>query len=255
MPRWSKILIGVVVGLAALGGIYFLADGIVRSIAEERIATEIAKGLPETVDGTFDVTIGGTSVIAQYLTGTFEHVELTDDTLTFDGTTVAVALVANGIPTNLEQPVDYLSGTIVLDQSAVDRLWQQSGQSGQSGQGGAGTSLTLGKGTVAYDGEFSLLGLSVGYQVTALPEAADDRVMLHPKDAALTGSFGSLDLSGLLDTVLQGEPIELCVAQYLPRGIDLTSIVVAPDSATIQLTAKQFVISENALKQTGSCAP
>lgn len=249
MPRWSKILIGVVVGLAALGGIYILADGIVRGIAEERIATEIAAGLPDTVDGNFDVTIGGASVIAQYLTGKFEQVELKDDTLSFDGTTVAVALEANGIPTNLEQPVEHLTGTIVLDQSAVDRLWQQ------SGQGGEGTSLTLETGTVAYDGQLSLLGLSVGYRVSAKPEAANDRVMLHAQDAALTGSFGSLDLSGLLDTVLQGEPIELCVAQYLPLGIDLTNIVVAPGSATIQLTANQFVISENSLKQTGSCAP
>ena len=49
--------------------LFFVADGVVRAYAENRVAAEIEKNLPDDVKGDVSVHIGGASVIQQYLSG------------------------------------------------------------------------------------------------------------------------------------------------------------------------------------------
>lgn len=54
--------------------------------------------------GNVDVRIGG-AVILQYLTGSFERVELDAPKLTVDGVPASARVVASGVSTDLAKPV------------------------------------------------------------------------------------------------------------------------------------------------------
>ncbi len=74
--RAARVWITVVAVVAALAALVVVADVITRNVAEARFAEEIEANLPDGVEGDVGVTIGGLSVIAQYLSGTMQHVEL-----------------------------------------------------------------------------------------------------------------------------------------------------------------------------------
>src|SRR4051812_7049116 len=74
--RGLRTLLWILIPIVALVVVFFVADAVVRSYAEGRVASEIEKNLPDTVDGDVSVHIGGVSVIQQYLSGSFDRVEL-----------------------------------------------------------------------------------------------------------------------------------------------------------------------------------
>lgn len=237
---WGTIA-AIVVVLAVL---LVVADIVVRNVAEQRFGEEIRANLPEGVDGQVDVTIGGLSVIAQYLSGTMDRVELSAPTLDVDGATVAVDVVGEGVPVDLASPVGVITGTITADEASVNRLIAVAGVEG---------GLTLGDGVVGYRSTLEVLGFPIDYSVTARPTAAGDTVLLQPEGAEIGAAGGSVDVSGLVDRVLGGDPVAICVAEHLPEGVEVQGLTVAPGTATVELRAQQLMLDEASLARTGSC--
>jgi hypothetical protein len=249
------LIAGVVV--VALVGVFFVADALLRSFAQDRAQTEIAERLPANVTGDVTVAIGGFSVIAQYLTGSFDQVDLTAPALTIDGATAAVKIRATGVPTDTTQPIKQVDGTIDLDETALNTLMQASqGDSGATDgpiQAGA-TELQLGSGEVTYAGSVSLFGFEVGYQATAAPSTTADSLLLTATGAELSSGGGSLDASGLLNLILGEKPLTICVAQYLPQGVTLTGVDVTADRARITLESSTLTLNEQSLTTQGTCS-
>ncbi|WP_157008500.1 DUF2993 domain-containing protein [Agromyces laixinhei] len=244
LGRATRIWIVVGVVLAAIVALVVVADVIGRGIAEQRVAQNIEANLPEGVEGDVDVRIGGFSVIAQYLSGTMQHVELSAPQLSVDGAPLAVEVVADGLPVDTSSPVRRLSATITADEESVNRLVTVAGVE---------TGLTLGDGIVGYEGSVELLGLPLTYQVTATPTAAGDSVLLEPSGVEVTAGGASLDVSGLLDRLVGGTPIELCVADRLPAGVLLESVSVTPGTAVVELHGDGLVLDSASLQQRGTC--
>ena len=113
--------------------------------------------------------------------------------------------------------------------------------------------MTLGEGTVAYDGELKVLGFAIDYTVTARPTAAGDTVLLEPVGVEVGAGGGSLDVSGIVDRLLGDGPVEVCVADRLPEGVEVESIAVTPGSARVDLTAQGLTLDAATLQQTGTC--
>jgi hypothetical protein len=251
------IITGVIV--VALVGVYFVADAVLRTYAQNRAQSEIAERLPANVTGDVAVAIGGFSVIAQYLTGSFDQIDLTAPALTIDGATAAVKIRAAGVPIDTTQPIKRVDGTIDLDEAALNTLMQasQGADSGASDgpiQAGA-TELKLGPGEVTYAGSVSLFGFAVGYQATAAPSTTADSLLLTATGAELSSGGGSLDASGLLKLVLGEKPLTICVAQYLPQGVALTGVDVTADRARITLESSTLTLNEQSLTTQGACSP
>jgi hypothetical protein len=240
---WAMLWIGI--ALVALVVLYFVADGIARAYAEGRVKSEIEQNLPDFVSGDVTVHIGGTSVIAQYLSGSFEKVELDAPKLTVQGIPLSASVVANGVPADLTKPVSDLAGTITISQSSINSLLRLPGATGD---------LTLGEGTIKYDGTTQVLGLSIGYTVTVVPTADGESILLKPTKAEVTTGGGNLDLSRLLGTVVGSKPLSVCVAQYLPKGVTVDDVTVKPGAATIHLSAHDLVLSQETLATKGSCS-
>jgi hypothetical protein len=237
-------IIWIVISLVALVILFFVADGLVRAYAEGQVKAEIEHNFPDFVQGDVSVQIGGTSVIAQYLSGSFEQVTLDAPHLTVEGVPLSASVVASGVPADLTKPVSDIAGTITISQSSINSLLRLPGATGD---------LTLGDGTLKYDGNTKVLGLPIDYTVTVEPTAAGDSIDLQPTKAEVKAGGGNLDLSKLLGTVVS-KPLSVCVAQYLPAGVQVDDVTVVPGEATIHLTAHDMVLSQETLATKGSCS-
>jgi len=239
--RWLWVLIGIVVVLVVA---FVIADIATRAYAESRASAEIAASLPENVQGDIDVSIGGASFLAQVATGRIGEVTLDAPDLTVSGVPVSAHVVADGVPTDLSQPIDQVHASLTLDQAAVDKVISIPGGSG----------IVLGDGQVSYDGSLSILGFTVGYHVTGQVTASGTDVMIQPGDATLDQGAGSLNLD--LDQLLGGvtnKPITVCVANYLPQGAQIESLAVTEGQATVNLVARGFVADEQSFRTMGTC--
>lgn len=245
--RGLRALVIVLVVVVVLGVAAVVADGIARGIAQQQVAAQIQQKLPERVQGDVDVRIGGFSVIAQYLSGRMDEVELSAPELEVRGAPVAVDVTLHGVPVDLAEPVGRLSARVTIGQEALNTLIAESGSAAAVG------TVELGDGTVGYAGQAELLGLAVDYTASARPEAAGDEVLLTPVDVSVGALGGSIDVSGLVERLLGQEPIAVCVAQYLPDGLRAERIQVEPGTATAWLGAERFTLDGASLSATGSC--
>lgn len=242
--RWLRILLWILIPIVVIVAVFFIADAVLRSYAENRVAAEIEKNLPDNVQGDVAVHIGGVSVIQQYLSGTFDRVELDAPSLTVQDAPLSAKIVATGVPSDFTQPVAAVNGSLTISQTSLNKLVSIPGVTGD---------LALGTGTLAYDGKAELLGLPIGYKLTVKPEAAGKTVLLHPVDAKVTTGAGALDLSTLLSAITSRGPIPVCVAQYLPKGVEVNQIDIVPGTATVHLDAQNMVLDEATLRSKGSC--
>lgn len=229
---------------AVLVVLVVVADLVVRSLAQTAIEQGVQQALPEGVSGEVTANVGGFSVLGQLLAGRAEHVELTSSELVVDGIPLAVQVTATDVPLDLAQPVGRVEADLRLDQQAVDSLALEQGVVGD---------LTLGDGVIGYTGTIDVLGLTVGYQATAEPEAAGDQVLLHPVGAEVTAGTLSFDASGVVDAVLGSGPVPICVADRLPLGVALEDIEVTQGEAEIRLGGADLVLDRSRLTQTGTC--
>ena len=244
-PRWLRVTLWILLPLLVLVALLVVADVVVRTIAEQRVASEIEKNLPDTVKADVSVHIGGVSVIQQYLSGSFESVELDAPHATVNGAPLSATIRATGVPADFSKPVQHATGTLTVSQDSLNRLITIPGSTGD---------ITLGDGTIGYEGKIDLLGLPVGYTVNATPRAAGAQVLLQPGKASLTTGGGDVNLTRLLQALTDNGPFPVCAAQYLPDGVKVSDIQVTPKAATVTLTASDFVLDEAFLHSKGSCS-
>ena len=243
--RAARIWISIVAIVVALVALVVVADVIVRNIAEARFAQEIEANLPDGVEGDVGVTIGGLSVIAQYLSGTMQEVELSAPELDVEGVPIAVDVVGQGVPVDLALPVEHLTATIEADAAAVNRLIDVQGIEGE---------LAFGDGTVGYTDSVRFLGFPIEFTVTARPTAAGDTVLLEPVGVDVAAGGGSIDVSGIVDRLLGDDPIPVCVAEHLPAGVEVQQLTVEPTGASVVLEADGLRLDEASLATTGTCS-
>lgn len=236
------VVIGVIVVLV---GAFLIADTIVRGVAEDRVAAQIEQSLPEGVDADVAVSIGGASVIAQYLTGTFEHVDLRAPGASVDGIPLDVRVSADAVPLDPKQTIGRVVATIRIDADGAAALAKTAGLPG---------TLTLGDDEVGYAGEATVLGFTIPYDFSVAPTTTAERVNLMPTSVNVdTGFLGVIDLRALVTGFMQGDPPSICVAQYLPEGVDLDRLAVTPEAATATLTSTTLRLDEASLQTLGSC--
>jgi hypothetical protein len=241
----------LVTGLVVLGlvGAFFVIDGGLRSYAEGQVEQEIAANLPETVTGDVTVSIGGLSVIAQYLGGSFDRVALESEALTVDGVPASVHVVATDVPLESSEPVGDLRGIIDLDPDALNTLLARALPSDAPD-----SDVELGVDEVSYSGSVEVLGFPLGYRASAIPTADADALLLAPSGATVTSGAGTIDAGSLLSLVLGEEPVRVCVAEYLPEGVTLAGVNVTPERARLTLQSSALTLTRESLTTLGSCA-
>lgn len=238
----AAIVVGML--LVILLALLVLVETVGRGIAERAVADSIEQDLPEGVEGEVDVQIRGVSALWQVLTGRMDEIVATAPELSVYDVPVDATVIAYGVPLAEGGSVERAEAAATVDEAALDAIAESQGIAG---------GLTLGDGTVSYSDELEVLGIPVGFAVTAEPEAAGDRVLLTPVAAEVQAGTVTLDASELVDRVLGGDPFPVCVADRLPEGVDVAGIEVTPDGATVRLEASDLPLAEETLATTGTC--
>lgn len=244
-PRWLKTLLWIVIPVVVVVLLLVVADAVTRAVAEQRVATEIEKNLPSSVKADVTVHIGGFSVLAQFLEGSFSDVDLVAPHATVNGAPLSAAIHATGVPADLSKPIQSATGTLTISQASLNKLVTIPGAKGD---------ITLGDGVLGYDGSIDLLGLPVDYTVSATAKANGTTVLLTPGKASVSAGSGNVSITKLIQALTASGPFPLCAAQYLPDGVQVSDIHVTPDRATVTLTASNFVMDEKFLHSKGSCS-
>lgn len=242
LKRRRKTIAAVVVALVLVIVALVVADVALRAYAEQRVRESITSNLPATVSGDVAVSIGGWSFLQQYAAGSFDEVTLSSSDLTVVGVPLAATVVAHGVPTDQAKPVSQATGTLTLTQDAVNSFLSVPGSN----------QIVLADGTVGYSGSFDVLGLTFGYDATAVATPSGPDVLLTPNGATLSAGSASLDVGGALKAIVS-KPVPICVAKYLPSSVQLASITPTPGKVTVTAEATGLLLSADALKTTGTC--
>lgn len=244
--RGSTIFMTVLIVLVVLFAVLaVVAELVARNYAEGRAEKEIYSSLPSGTTGGVDVSIHGFSVILQALNGSLDDMTLTSKNLVVGKVPLRFTAELTDVPLKSGGTTGPVDATVKVDQAGVNASPLLRDASGK---------VALGRGTFSYDSSIDILGLALKYKLTAKPaiDSSGTRLDLTPTDAAITSSNSSVDVSSLL-SYLKTNPVSVCVAKSLPKGVTVTGVDVAPDLLTLDLHSKGLPLSESGLTTTGSC--
>jgi hypothetical protein len=238
---WIILPIVLVVVVATLLVVVGIAG---RAVAERYIAERVEQSLPPGVEADVSVRLPGAFLVAQYLRGRMDEVDLASNDLTVQGIGAKARVRLEGVPTDLEQPVERATGSVVLDETALQAMVAQQGYSG---------SVKLNDGSVEYSDTTKLFGANVDYIITARPSVEAGRLDLTPESARVSSGGIDVDASALLARVAP-DGLSICLAEYLPESIAVDSLLVGDGTAKVGLSGSQVVLTEEALSRTGTCS-
>ncbi|GAB3617816.1 hypothetical protein GCM10027416_23730 [Okibacterium endophyticum] len=241
--RWLTAGVVIVIVVVILGALVMLVEWLARDLAEDAVKIGVQSNLPDNVEANVDVEVGGDWVIFQYLSGTMDEVTISDEALV-DGVPVALSITASEVPTDLATSVGTVEATATVGPDTLNSMFTLPGND---------PVVSLGEGTLVYADSTNVFGVDIGYQLTTTPQPDGTDVLLTRQGVEVTSSVGALDLTGIADQILGGEPVRVCMASHLPVGITIESIDVEPAEATLVLVGHDVELSGGALATRGTC--
>lgn len=239
-------ILGVLIILVGAG--FFILDNALRGTAQNLAASAVQKALPDgVVSGAISVKIGGASVIMQYLSGSFDDVEVDAHSLTLGGITAPAHIVARGVPTTLSQPVKHVSIDLQLDEKALTALLA-----------GRGTVTGFGDGTISVEKSAAANGTAITVRALEKPtvassEAGASSLVFTTTDASVPEAPAGVDVSAVVAAAKAQQPVSLCVADKLPAALPLKSVTVTSKATTLSLVGKNIVVSRQIFAKNGTC--
>lgn len=236
------LVIVIIAGLALDNGARWYVGNVIESKA--RSSLSLADSTPVTV------TIAGTSVLYQVLTGTFQRVDVAIDKLGVGDLSGRATLTATGVPLSQSKPIDSARVVFVAGPDELKKLL-----AGFTGL--PVTSVTIASGAVQLGTTISALGLSVPVAIAFVPSAVDGQLALTPKSLVVNGATATpaglrATFGPLAEPVLATQKI--CVAKYLPKQLPLASVTVTGSSLELAVSGRSVILSTSLLSTKGVCA-
>ncbi|WP_133767033.1 LmeA family phospholipid-binding protein [Amnibacterium kyonggiense] len=245
--RRRRVLVGLLITLIVLvilAAIAFVVgDRIFRSTAEAQIERSVSESLPSGVTGQVTATIGGGSALVQYLRGSFDDVTLVSKGLEVAGAPAAATVHVAGLPVNGGK-VDSATARFTVGQAAFKSVPALRNVGASTPQ--------LGNGTVSTTLSRTFLGIALKVAVVLKPSLSGQTVHLRPTDATLTAGPATIPATAIVQQLLPNG-VSVCAAEYLPRGIEVTSVGVRRGEAVVGLAARGVDLDAIDSAQTGSC--
>lgn len=247
LRAWPWIVAAViVVGLAIAA--WFAAEWIARGLVERTIREQVITNLALPEDQVVDVTVEGV-VIPQLIAGTLDDVTVSSDDVTLGALQGDMTVHAQGIAIRGDAAAEAASATVRLDEAQLQSLLS-------TVDGFPAETLALAAPDVTMSTELTFLGLSIPIGVGLTPSAADGDIVLTPASLQLGDADISADdlrdrFGSLADTILRDWTV--CIAQYIPAGVTLTSISVEGDHVVAELDVDGRIVSDTSLQENGTC--
>jgi len=241
------ILIVVVAGLAVAA--WFAGEWIAEGIVTKTIRDQVVTQLSLPADQDVDVVVEG-AVLPQLIRGSLDDVTVSSEDVALEAFVGDVTVHAQDIAIRGEAAAREATATVVLDLEQLRTLLSTI-------QDFPTDSLGLAEPDVTMSTELSLFGAALPIGIALTPTAVDGDIVLTPASLDLAGSEITAEqlsdrFGRLTDAVLRDYTI--CIAQYIPAGVELSSIAVTGDQVIAQLDVDGAIVSDPALQETGVCA-
>ena len=241
------ILIVVIAGLAVAA--WFAGEWIAQGIVTKTIRDQVVTQLSLPADQEVDVVVEG-AVLPQLIRGSLDDVTVSSEDVALDAFVGDVTVHAQDIAIRGESRAREASARVVLDLEQLRTLLSTI-------QDFPTESLGLAEPDVTMTTELSLFGASLPIGIALTPSAVDGDIVLTPASLQLVGSEITAEqlsdrFGRITDAVLRDYTI--CIAQYIPAGVELSNIAVTGDQVTAELDVDGAIVSDPALQETGVCA-
>lgn len=233
------LLVLVVAGVVA----YTIGERVFRDTAETQIERSLDESRPSGVTGSFAAEIGGGSALLQYVRGSFDDVTITSRNLHIAGASSSAVIHVQGLPVN-GGTIETATAKLVVGQAAFKDI--------PALRNVGATAPKLGKGTLSTTLTRTILGIALRVSVQLKPTLDDQTVRLKPTAATITAGPASVPATAIVQQLLP-DGVSVCAAEYLPRGITLTSVAIKPQEAVAGLSAKNIDLETLDSAKVGSC--
>jgi hypothetical protein len=242
---WIVALV-IVVGLAIAA--WFAGEWIARDIVTKTIREQVITQLSLPADQQVDVVVEG-AVLPQLIRGSLDEVTVSSADVVLDAFAGDVTVHAQDIAIRGDATAGAASATVVLDQEQLRTLLSTVDNFPVDSLGLAAPNVTMST-------ELSLFGITLPIGVALTPSAVEGDIVLTPASLQLAGSEISADalksqFGGVADAVLRDWTI--CIAQYIPAGVELSSVTVTGDQVVAELDVDGAIVSDPTLQEMGVC--
>lgn len=237
----SLLIIGVVV-----------ADSAARGVIADKIEAQLRSSLAVPASTPVDVSVGGTSVLLQLLSGSLDRVDVGVARVSLGTLSGSAQLTASGIPLDTSKPTALARFVFVTDQTALKTLFS-------TVPGLLPKRITIADGRVTLGTEITVAGFSLPVGIEFTPSARKGQLQLTPTAIVInelsftakqlkTSTFGSLAAPLFVSH-------SICIAPLLPKDFVLESIYVTGKSIQLTVSAEDVVLSSKLLSSRGTCPP
>ena len=150
-----------------------VADNAARSYASEQIATKVRASLALPASTPVDVTVAGTSVLWQLLSGKLDRIDVGVARLALGALTGSAELSAEGIPIEAGKKIDRTEIVFTTDEKALSTLFA-------STPGLTGGTVAVSDGSVEFGTNVTLFGFALPVGISFTPSASKGQLELDP---------------------------------------------------------------------------
>jgi len=231
---------------------FVIADAAAKSFAREQIRTQLvsALGLPASADVTVDV--GSGSILLQALGGSLSTVDVRVPKLAFGELVGSADIHATQVPLDVSKPLGTLTASYAIEERDVSAL--ASNLSGLDLE-----RITLTEPEIVSSSSFSILGATVPIGLGLAPSAHKGQLVFTPTSIRVAGQTftasalrASPIFGGLATLLLRQQPF--CVAEYLPRALELSSAKVVGHRLVAGFTADGAALGGPEFRTMGTCS-
>lgn len=246
---WPWVVAVVVVVALAIAA-WFAGEWIARDLVTTSIRQKVITSLALPADQAVDVTLGG-MVLPQLIGGGLDDVTVASQNVTLGQLTGDVSVHAKGVRFGNPPSAASATATVSLGAAQLQALLSSAKTAVPL------DAVELAAPNVTAATSLSILGLSVPVAISLTPSAANGQVVLTPVSlqvagAQLTAADVRSRFGGVADSLLQTRTV--CVAQYIPVGMTLTSVAVQQNRLVADLAVDPGILSDPALQAKGTCA-
>ncbi|OAH50956.1 LmeA family phospholipid-binding protein [Microbacterium oleivorans] len=238
----------VIVVVAVLAALVVAAEFAARAIVPQVVRSQLIENLGLPADQAIDVEIPGL-VLPQLAVGSIAQMSVSADDVDVEGISGDVRVDIQDAPV---RGGDWSSAraVVVLDEDQVRTILSRV-------DGFPVDAFRLAPPEVALDTELNLFGAAIPLGVRLSAAAEDGDLVLSPT----TFRLGDVDVSAdalreqvgpLVGSFAQSWPV--CLAQYLPRALTLTGVVVEERGVVATFEIDSAILRDETAQQPGSCS-
>jgi hypothetical protein len=227
-----------------------VADNAARGIVAEQVAKQVRTSLSVPANSPVEVSVGGTSVLVQLVSGRLDKVDVGIGRLSLGELSGSAQLTASGIPLDPSKPTSLARFVFVTDQSALQSLFS-------TVPGLSPKQISIADGKVTLGTEVTLFGYSLPVGIEFTPSASKGQLVLTPSSIVINEqSFTAKELKAsafgsLTDALFVNHAV--CVAPLLPKDFTLESVFITGKSIQLTVAADNVKLNSKLLATRGTC--